>query len=300
MRAGWLATLVSTAALLSGHSVVQAGEVSGALVVAVRSDAKPFVYEADDGTMAGFIYDLCAEGIMRSNRQIGEHRRIDAAQRFGADADADVDLICDPSTITRTRMQVVDFSPIIFIANAGFYQRKSLPFLGEAAIAESPDCQRVHQQYPARRLVGAGMVAGTTAVATFDLARTKGTLTDSVDYSVCRVEVTTHAEGIPRFCSGDLGYYIGDVDILHAQMATQKNCPVGLESALLTYEPYALAIPSKDPEFRRAFNAALYSIFADGTALEFYRKTFGKQAMSESLLQLFAINSVPIGDFDAN
>jgi hypothetical protein len=144
------------------------------------------------------------------------------------------------------------------------------------------------------------MLAGTTAVAAFELARERGFLGDSRDFNVCAVAVASHVEGIDRLCAGELSFYFGDADILRAFLQDRADCRAAFHSSFLTYEPYALVINRAEDDFRRRFTRAVYSLFTDGTVDRIYETHFGTRRKSDALAMLFSINAVPRGAVSAD
>ncbi|MGV8989221.1 MAG: transporter substrate-binding domain-containing protein [Cypionkella sp.] len=277
---------------LSGSIVAAQG---AGLVVAFRQDAAPFSSgSAPDGPFTGLFVSFCEEAVKRAGYSIAKRVAITAAGRFG-EAVAGFDLICDPTTVTQSRARLMDFTPILFIANSSFLARPEVHVLTEAEIGGLPDCAQIHATDPARQLVGVGMVGDTTANATYQLARDQGRLTDTADYALCPVSFRDHHAGVLAICNGPLSYYFGDIDILRAEVARKAGCDLRPTADFRAYEPYALQLPSHDTEFRRKFIAALYGLFADGTALKMYQAAFGAAPMSGPLDMLFRINNIPLG-----
>jgi ABC-type amino acid transport substrate-binding protein len=264
------------------------------VVVAFRTDAPPFSV-AEDGTYRGFIAALCEAAVDRAGYRIAERAPISAADRRTLAADGAVDLVCDPTTVTVERARHTDFSPIVFIANSGFFRSPEPRPLSEGEIAASEACRDLRADNPDRDILGAAMVAGTTARATYELARARGHAADTMTHLVCPMEFASHDAGIAAFCDGLATYYFGDLDILHAAVARHGDCPARETDAFRAYEPYAIAIPTQDDAFRRAFVSALYALFSEGAVTEIYADTFGSAQMSEPLRMLFRVNSVPRG-----
>lgn len=115
------------------------------ITIAVRKDARPFVWveeNEDKVSYEGFFVKICLEAARRA-RYTPEMTTIDATERtiffengeFGGDKKK-VNLLCDPTTITLERMDRfaaipsdkprLQFSPIVFVANGSFVERKDL------------------------------------------------------------------------------------------------------------------------------------------------------------------------------
>lgn len=260
------------------------------LRIGMRVDAKPFAWRsAETEPFQGFLVDLCREGVARTGQSF-EEVPISASDRF--DPDLALDLVCDPTTITRARAARHDFTPLIFIANGGFVTNPSArPLSPEARSAA--DCA----EPDADNAIGAGLLEGTTAVAAFARAQTdRGVLPVAPDSTLCRIGVRSHADGIARLCAGELRHYFGDIDILRAYVEDHQGCTAELHPTFRTYEPYALILSAPDAEFRRAFIAALYGLFADGTVMRAYEANFGTaRPPSEALDMLFRMLRIPAG-----
>ncbi|MGY6694830.1 MAG: transporter substrate-binding domain-containing protein [Roseinatronobacter sp.] len=260
------------------------------LRIGMRVDAKPFAWRNTEAEpFQGFLVDLCREAVVRTGQNY-EEVPISARDRF--DPDLALDLVCDPTTITRARAARHDFTPLIFIANGGFVTNPSArPLSPEARSAA--DCA----EPDADNAIGAGLLEGTTAVAAFARAQSdRGVLPVAPDSTLCRIGVHSHADGIARLCAGELRHYFGDIDILRAYVEDHQGCTAELHPTFRTYEPYALILSAPDAEFRRAFVAALYGLFADGTVMHAYEANFGTaRPPSEALDMLFRMLRIPAG-----
>lgn len=101
--------------------------------IAVRVDAKPFAWQDGSGAFRGFLVDLCREAVIRAGflpveRAMTAKQRASIIEGSGA---IDFDLMCDPTTISLERLQVLAgrkgeelvFSPILFVANGTYVSR---------------------------------------------------------------------------------------------------------------------------------------------------------------------------------
>jgi ABC-type amino acid transport substrate-binding protein len=288
--------LALAAALAAGAGSVAAQDIT----IGMRADAKPFVQEVAPGRFEGFLADICRAAVVGAGYPGFTEQRIDASTRLGDPADGRiaVDVVCDPTTITLERAGRLDFTPIVFIANATFVSRESRHFLTADEAAASESC--ADAAAGGLPVVAAGMVTGTTAMAAFELALGQGFLGNPADFNVCAIAVGSHVQGIERLCSGDLSYYFGDSDILRAFLTDRPDCRASFHSSFLTYEPYALVVNGPDATFRRRFVQAIYGLFSDGSVEKFYEQHFGTRRRSAALDTLFSINSVPRGAVNAD
>jgi ABC-type amino acid transport substrate-binding protein len=287
------ALVTSVGGALLAVCLAAQGAGAGEIRIGMRADARPFVHEESPGVFAGFLADLCREAVVVAGYPAFSEERIDARSRF----DAGLDLVCDPTTLTLERAGRMDFSPIVFVANATFAEVSPPRPLDAAGLAAHPACRAAAEG--GSGAVAVGMLAGTTAAANFRLASDGGWLGLGAGQAPCVVEVTSHPEGIDRLCSGEFGYYFGDADILRAYLREKPGCKALLHPTFFTYEPYALVLGSDDAAFRRAFVRALYQLHATGFVAGTYAKHFGDREPSDALDMLFLINTVPAGEPDA-
>ncbi len=286
--------LILIAFLIAQPVAIWAEGLGGNVVIAYRVDTPPFSKITPNGEFEGLLVDFCNEAISRAGFNIVKRIPVTAATRFDLNPDEHVDLICDPTTVTQNRAARFDFSPIVFIANSSFLSRRTTVFLDDVDINKSKECSRLHTENRQRKLVGVGMVGDTTANGTYDLARSRGLLGETLEYALCSIPYKTHDQGIDALCEGRITHYFGDVDILRAHILERDDCSASLRTGFFAYEPYALVIPSEDPAFKRKFISAVYSLFSDGTAVEYYTERF-HQPMSGPLEMLFRINNIPAG-----
>ena len=286
--------LIGLSLLAPGAGLTQPAPQLG-VEVGMRSDAKPFAYHDGRGPFDGYFVKLCRRAVELAGYSIAREIDLVAQSRFASRRD--LDLICDPTTLTITRAEQWDFSPIVFVANATFAEFPQAEPLPPEAAGGLADCDAE----PGQQVFGAGMVAGTTALPAFQAARAlKGVLAPDGAAAVCPVVVPNHVEGIERLCRGELRYYFGDADILRAYVTEGRDgcaARVLFHPTFRTYEPYAFALPSRDAEFRRRFNRAIYELFTDGEAEAFFAEDpyFAGRPRSEALDLLFRLNRIPRG-----
>ena len=87
-----------------------------AIRIAYREDAPPFSFKDKNGEPAGFMVDLCRAVA----KKVAEERNlpslnvayvpVTAADRFDAITQQKADLLCEPTSATLSRRQLVDFS----------------------------------------------------------------------------------------------------------------------------------------------------------------------------------------------
>jgi ABC-type amino acid transport substrate-binding protein len=278
---GYAAALVAALMLMSGTAVsatLDHIKQDDTLRIAYRDDAPPFSYKGKNGEPAGFMVDLCravAKGLAHqlnlSSIKI-VYVPVTAADRFDAIAKGNADLLCEPTTQTLSRRAEVDFSVPTFVDGAGLMIRndgpKSLTALGGRNI---------------------GVLAGTTTEQELNASLKDAGITATV------VPARTHDEGLEMLDDGKVSAYFADRAILMF-LAAQSTAPKKLLLAdnYLTIEPYALALPHDDENFRLAVDRALSTIYRSGEIAAIFTRTFGSGTKpSETLQTLYLISALP-------
>jgi polar amino acid transport system substrate-binding protein/glutamate/aspartate transport system substrate-binding protein len=278
----WLAA-ATVAALMITLGTASAGVLDRVaqekvIRIAYREDAPPFSYKDKIGEPAGFMVDLCRTVA----KKLAEERNlaalnvvyvpVTAADRFDAIAQQKADLLCEPTSVTLSRRQLVDFSIPTFLDGASLMVRTDSPKkLDELA------GQKV------------GVVAGTT---------TEESLRNSLKDAGIGAEVVaakTHGEGLAMLDDGKISAYFADRSILLFLIKDSK-APEKLRLAddYLSVEPYALALPRGDSDFRLAVDRALSHIYRAGEIAGIFERTFGGKAKPSQILQtLYLISGLP-------
>jgi ABC-type amino acid transport substrate-binding protein len=276
-------TMAATAALALAQQSAAAGTMDKlrqdkTLRIAFREDAPPFSFKDSNGEPAGFMVDLCrsVSKNLASQLNLGEvsisYVPVTAANRFEAIQSNRADLLCEPTTATLSRREHVDFSVATFVDGASLLVRGDGP--GDL------------QALAGKKI---GVLAGTT---------TEQELRNSLAAANVLADVVTaktHEEGVATLIAGDTAAYFGDRAILMF-VAARSSAPDKLHIAnnFLTIEPYALALPHGDEDFRLATDRALSRIYRSGEIVKIFSRTFGANAApSDALKTLYLISALP-------
>jgi ABC-type amino acid transport substrate-binding protein len=275
------AAAIASLAITAGAA--SAGTLDGiakdkAIRIAYRDDAPPFSYKGKGGHPAGYMVDLCRAVAKKLSEQLKlasldvVYVPVTAVDRFDAITQHKADLLCEPTTETLSRRQQVDFSLLTFVDGAGLMIRtdgpKSLMALAGHKI---------------------GVLAGTT---------TEDELRNSLKDAGITAEIVpadTHDEGLAMLDEGKVSAYFADRAIL-VFLAQQSAAPNKLLLAdnYLTIEPYALALPRGDDDFRLAVDRALSRIYRSGEIAQIFTNTFGGKTKPSPILQtLYLISALP-------
>ena len=134
-----------------------------------------------------------------------------------------------------------------------------------------------------------GVLAGTTTEEALRNTLKEAKITGDV------VAAKTHGEGLALLDEGKVSAYFGDRSILLFLIKDSK-APEKLRLAddYLTVEPYALALPRGDSDFRLAVDRALSHIYRSGEIVSVFERTFGGKAKPSQILQtLYLISGLP-------
>jgi ABC-type amino acid transport substrate-binding protein len=247
------------------------------LRIGFREDAAPFSYRNDLGNPVGFSIELCGVIVRDLKKELNlpdllvKFVPVGAEDRFTAIQDGTIDLLCGATTATLSRRELVDFSIPTFIDGASVLYRKDGP-----ADFESLSGQKV------------GVRGGTTTEA----ALRKALADLKVDAEV--VSVTDHKDGLKMLEQGDLAAYFADQGILlFLLLNSGAQDQLWLSGRFFTREPYALALPRGDDDFRLFVDRSLSRLYRDGEIGTLFTKSFGMAKPSQLVEALYLISALP-------
>jgi len=272
-----VAVLLLTIGAASAGTLDRIGQEK-AIRIAYREDAPPFSYKDKIGEPGGFMVDLCravakklAEQHNLSDLKV-VYVPVTAADRFEAITQQKADLLCEPTTATLSRREQVDFSIPTFLDGASLMVRADAP-------------------KNLRDLAGQkiGVLGGTTTEESLRNSLKDAGVTGDV------VTAKTHGEGLAMLDEGKISAYFGDRSILLFLVKDSKAPEkLRLSDDYLSVEPYALALPRGDSDFRLAVDRALSHIYRSGEIGPIFERTFGGKAKPSQVLQtLYLIASLP-------
>ena len=245
---------------------------AGAIRLGYRVDAKPYSYHDANGQPAGYIVDLCTEVAAALGPQIRpQYVRIAADARFESVLNGRIDILCDPSSITLARREIVDFSLPTFIDGAGVISRSNNPI-------------RSFEDFAGKRV---GVLGGTTS------ERTLRTSLDELNVKATVVPATDHRAGLDLLSDGKVDAYFADRGIVAAMIRGGDRPGLEISRQYFSYETYALALPRGDDAFRLFVDRVLARLYRTGKINSIMENTFGKAPADELLKALIVINALP-------
>ncbi len=283
-----LCGMLSMAAVLLAATAAQADEVPGGTLdhirqqktirIAYREDAPPFSYKDNAGQPAGLIVDLCKAVAGKLATQLSlpslsvAYVTVTASDRFEAIQQRKADLLCEPTSSTLARRELVDFSIATFVDGASLMIR--------------PDGPRNLQALAGRKI---GVLAGTTTEQEL-----RGSLKDA-GVTADVIPAKTHTEGLAMLDDARISAYFADRSILLGLIKNSKEPDkLALADVYLTIETYALALPRGDADFRLQVDRALSHIYRSGELNPMFDRAFGSNFQAAPILQtLYLVSGLP-------
>jgi ABC-type amino acid transport substrate-binding protein len=267
-------TILAGTALAGTLDTIRQG---GVVRLAYREDAPPFSFKSSDGQPTGYSVALCRAVAADLKDQLKmpeltvQYVAVNSVNRFDAIQKSQADMLCEATSETLKRRKIVDFSIPTFISGASLIIR-----------ADGPTSLR---EMDGKKI---GVLAGTT---------TEEALRESLKDAAVNADVIavkTHQEGVQMVATGGVSAYFADRTILQYLRRASKSSNLLLGDDYLTYEPYALALPYGDEDFRLAVDRALSDLYRSGKIESIFMESFGKEAKASPLLRhLYVISALP-------
>jgi ABC-type amino acid transport substrate-binding protein len=279
-RLAQLAQLVTVTALSAACVATQA-EPAGATTaldrikrgepirLGYRTNSPPLSF-ARDGVAMGYTVDLCRAAVARMAKQL---QRKDIAityvpvtieNRMTKVAAGEIDMECGLTSNTVSRAKQVAFSPIVLITGTKF--------------AVIPGSSLQTPQQLEGKLVAAGK--GTTNLRSLTrYAADRGLKMSVVETADTKAAFTAVSKGTASAAA------INEISAI-GWSREQPEAAVRLLDRYLSTEPVAVSLPKHDPEFVRAFSAALADVMIGGEAERIYQRWLGSAGLGLPLNQL--------------
>lgn len=259
----------------------------GTIRLGVRADSPPFSVARPEGGFGGYQVDICGAIVAEISRMAGKPVTpqfvvVDAGNRFRMVADKQVDLLCEPTSITLGRRAEVDFSIPTFVTGAGLMGRLtpgpvSIPPLGGGGVGLPAT--------PPRRL---GVLAGTTTERAVKAIVAAGLLTAQV------IDVATHGDGVTALSAGLLDGYAADLEIL-IDLRGRTTTPESFVIAdrLMTLETYGIAVGRGETALRLAADRAIARLYREGGITEIAQRHFPGRSPGDAFTAMVLLNALP-------
>jgi polar amino acid transport system substrate-binding protein/glutamate/aspartate transport system substrate-binding protein len=258
--------------------VLDRAKETGELRIGFRTDARPFSYRDEQGVARGYSVDLCRAVAIEAAAAIGRpdlravEVEVTAKDRLDAVQAGKVDLLCEATTVTLSRREQVDFSLPTFATGATL-----LYPVGGATRFEDLVGTRV------------GVLAGSTTEAGLQKALERANIAAEV------VPVPSHTDGIDRLAKSEIAAYFGDgAVLLYNLLQSPAKDRLRMSDLVLSFEPYALALPKGDEGFRLVADRALAKLSRSGDVALLFERNFGSGAEPSKLVEaIWMLNNIP-------
>jgi glutamate/aspartate transport system substrate-binding protein len=260
-------TLALSLLLAAGAAQAQGTEgrlkkiaATNTITIAYRADAMPFSFEDEKKQVDGFSIELCKRVVSLIERQLSAKSLqvkwvpVTTQTRFDAIAKGQADMECSSSTVTLARLKQVDFSSYIFVETTGVLTKAALGM-------------RSFSDLSGKRIA---VVAGTTNEGAVRQQLKERQMNATV------VPFKTRDEAFAALDAGKADAFASD-KLLLIGAANKAKDPKSLAmlSDELSFEPYGIALPRGDADFRLAVNTALAQLYRSGEIVEIYNRWFG-------------------------
>ena len=259
--------LAGSACAQSFDGRLKAVHETATLRIAYRTDSRPFSFLDAQGRPAGFTIELCERIAKSLERELSlpalaiKWVPVDTRTRFEAIVNGSADLECGSTTVSLSRMKIVDFSSLVFAestgvlvkSGVGIYRFDDMAGRKIGVIAGSTNGQAIRDQLERRKL------------------------------DATLVEFRDREEGVAALVRGALDGFATDKQVLLslAQAANLRDFTLLPDD--LSFEPFAIVLPRGDWAFRLAVNAGLARVFRSGEVIELYTKHFSGGALRPSM-----------------
>ncbi|MEM1383074.1 MAG: amino acid ABC transporter substrate-binding protein [Pseudomonadota bacterium] len=256
-----------------------------------RVDAPPFSAIVN-GEPSGFSVDLCKllAGTIKDQDQLQDFTArmipVGTGQRFDALAAGEIDVLCGATTTTLERRELVSFSIPTFLTGVSVATRKDAPASLRSVLIDN-DNPAVTDTEVAEALRGArlGVRRDTTAADWL----TTGPLDGVPDVSLSSYD--NHATAMRELRDGVIDAYFADQAILFGFLKANDGADFVVSQKTFTYEPYALALPRGDEDFRLLVDRALSRIYKADGMVGLIERHFGRA--SPSILLFYLQTALP-------
>jgi polar amino acid transport system substrate-binding protein/glutamate/aspartate transport system substrate-binding protein len=234
---------------------------AGAITMGYTGGAAPFSSRDAGGQPQGYSVELCREIASGIRAQLGlsslETRWVELTiqDRLEAVRTGRVDIECGTTTWTLDRQKQVDFSLITFVDGGSILARV------ESEVGRLSD-------FGGKRIA---VITGTT---------TEKVLKESIERRSIRAEIVTvrtRDAGLQLLDQRKVDGFASDrMVLIGVVLGTPTQATFKLLDEDFSVEPYALALPRGDPDFRLAVNRVLARLYRTGEIEKIYGRWLGR------------------------
>jgi glutamate/aspartate transport system substrate-binding protein len=271
-----IVSLTSTLSAQELTGTLKQIEKSGEIKIGYRQTMPPMSFLGKDGLPVGYSLDLCTDVVREVEKTLGANVKIHyvpvtSEDRFTALTDNTIDILCEATTKTISRGEIVDFTQLTFVTGASFMALKET---------------KIRNNFEGKKL---GVTKGTTTAKALEKLLADAQVTADI------VFVKSKEEALKALRKGDIDAFAADQVVLIG-MALISGQPESFTILpdLFSYEPLALALRRNDADFRLVADRVISELYRSKKILKIYDRWFGafaKQRSSafDALIQLNAI-----------
>jgi glutamate/aspartate transport system substrate-binding protein len=243
--------------------------------IAHRVDSLPFSF-VRNGQPTGYTIDICKSVVASIERQFKvtgielQWVPVTSQSRFDVVASGEADMECGASTVTLSRMKIVDFSNFVFVETTG-------------VVASAKSGVNNANDLANKRVA---VVGGTT--------NEQAMVRKSQKVPMNLVRVKERAEGVAMLEAGKVDAYASD-KLLLLGISWKDPKAMRLLPDDLSIEPYAIALPRGDWALRLAVNTGLVDVFGGSEIAFIYQTWFSAIGLQPGplLSSSFLLNVLP-------
>ena len=228
------------------------------LRIAYRTDSRPFSYLDERGRPTGYTIELCEHIAKFLEREFAlpalaiKWVLVDTRTRFEAITNGSADLECGSTSVSLSRMKIVDFSSLVFADSTGVVVKSATGINNFESMAGK----------------SIAVIPGTTnAKAIRDQLQQRKLEARLVDFR-------DREEAFAALIRDAVDGVATDKLVLRSLMQRANSRDFTLLPEDLSFEPFAIVLPRGDWAFRLAINASLARIFRS-SVIQIYNKYFG-------------------------
>jgi ABC-type amino acid transport substrate-binding protein len=250
---------------------------TGQIRIGYRATEPPISFTGKDGNPTGYNIDIAKSIVTAVKNKIGadvkaEYVLVTVENRFKALVDNKIDILCDSTTKTLSRSEMVDFTQLTFVTGG------SLLTLKENAIQRSG--------YSGKKI---GVTKGTTtADALKKLIKETGTSAEIILYD-------SKKEGMDALLKKNIDAFSSDQVVLIGLAMEHDSIDFVIDQNAFSFEPLAFAVRRNDSDFRLVVDREIASLCKSKKIIEIYDKWIGKHIAQRLPLYnaMIQLNSTP-------
>ncbi len=252
----------------------------GSINVGYREDRPPMSFVNNEGQVTGYSIDLCLAIVKAVKEKLDRQDLattfvpVTVDHRFDAIANGEIDILCGATTKTLKRQAKVDFTDLTFVTGATMM-----------SLADNP--------VPGIRGLEGKKVAVVKDTTTIDVLNKR---LEQSGTKATVVPVNTAKEGVEAVIKGEVAAFSADQVVLIGLIITQTSgTRFAIANELFSFEPFALAVPRNDADFRLIANTVIADLNRSGKITPIYERWFSRfgQEVPDLLRALYVLGSTP-------